>query len=508
MQLPDDNRSLWKLTTEFFHAPPPPPSRRFDVAIVGGGITGLTAAIRLQRVGKNVAIFDKGEIAGGESGNTTAHLTEAVDARYHTVRKDFGEEGARLVALASREAIETIEQLSRSESIECLFERLPGFLYTEKESDRESLQKEAAAAREAGVKAQFVDATPLPFRTFGAVKFENQAQFHPRQYLQGLTRSFLEKGGAIYDQTLVEKYEDGSPCHLVTSHGEFEADNLLLAANSPLNLVMIVTKVAAYRTYAIASRITTEIVPKGLYWDTYDPYHYTRRQTTPSGEFLIVGGKDHKTGTEEETSSAYESLASYAHEKFGISRVDMRWSGQILEPVDGLPYIGRNSGSKNTYIATGYAGQGMTFGTIAGVILSDLILGHENRYAKLFDATRIKPVASAYDYVTENVDFPKYLFSDRITSWDVDGKSLNEVAPGEGKILELGGRKIATHRANNGDLHCFSPVCPHLKCDVRWNDSERSWDCPCHGSRFKATGEVLNGPAMSGLETIDVKEKP
>lgn len=507
MQVPDDNRSLWKLTTDFFHAPPPTSPQKIDVAIVGGGITGLTAALRLQREGKTVAIFDKGEIAGGESGNTTAHLTEAVDARYKSISKDFGDEGARLVARASREAIDSIEALAASEGIDCQFERVSGFLYTEKESDRGWMEEEAEISRQVGISAQVIDSAPLPFQTFGAIRYENQAQFHPRKYLLGLANAFLSRGGQIYDQTLVEKYEDGSPCTLVTSRGEFEADHVLLAANSPLNLVLIVTKVAAYRTYAIASRITTDVIPRGLFWDTADPYHYTRRHTSPGGEFLIIGGNDHKTGTEDETSDCYEDLIAYAGKKYGINSVEMRWSGQILEPVDGLPYIGLNSASKNTYIATGFSGQGMTFGTIAGAVLSDLVLGRENRYSKLFDATRIKPLASAVDYVTENVDFPKYLLSDRLSSWDVDGKMFGDVKPGEGMVLEVDGRKLATHRAKNGTLHCFSAVCPHLKCDVRWNDSERSWDCPCHGSRFKATGEVLNGPAMSGLEKIEVAGK-
>jgi glycine/D-amino acid oxidase-like deaminating enzyme/nitrite reductase/ring-hydroxylating ferredoxin subunit len=507
MLIPADNRSLWKRTTESFRSSSSETPSKIDVAIVGGGMTGLIAAIELQRDGRSVVLFDKSEIAGGESGNTTAHLTEAIDARYHTLRKDFGKEGAELAASASRDAIDRIESLARELSIDCHFERVDGYLYTERPDEREMLREEADAARDAGVDATWIDRAELPFPNHGAVRFANQAQFHPREFLLGLAKAFEAKGGRIVDSTRVESYSDGTPCTLTVDGRELTADAILLASNSPLNLVAIVTKVAAYRTYAIATKIDRPPIPGALFWDTEDPYHYTRMQRTSDGDFLIVGGEDHKVGTEEETSDCYEKLAEYARKKFGVERVDARWSGQILEPVDGLPYIGRNSGSKNVYIATGYAGQGMTFGAIAGVINADLILGRDNRYAKLFDATRITPIASAVDYVTENIDFPKYLLSDRLSSWDVDAKSFDAVPPGEGMIIESGGRKVAAHRDPSGVLSCFSPVCPHMKCDVRWNDSEKSWDCPCHGSRFDAKGAVLNGPAMHGLEPFELEER-
>lgn len=507
MLIPSDNRSLWKRTTDVFRSSTSLAESKIDVAIIGGGITGLVAAIELQRAGRSVVIFDKSEVAGGESGNTTAHLTEAIDARYHTLRKNFGRDGAQLSASASRDAIRRIESLAQELRIDCHFERVDGYLYTERPEELQMLREETDAAREAGVDATLLDRAELPFPNHGAIRFSNQAQFHPREFLLGLAKAFEANGGRIVDSTLVESYSDGSPCTLTVGGRELHADAVFVAANSPLNLVAIVTKVAAYRTYAIATKIEQPPIPRAMFWDTEDPYHYTRIQTTSAGDYLIIGGEDHKVGTEEETSDCYEKLAEYARRKFGIERVDMRWSGQILEPVDGLPYIGKNSGSKNVYIATGYAGQGMTFGTIAGMIVADLIVGRENRYSKLFDATRITPIASAVDYVTENIDFPKYLLSDRLSSWDVDAKSLDAVPRGEGMIIETGGRKVAAHRDESGTLSCLSPVCPHMKCDVRWNDSEKSWDCPCHGSRFTASGEVLNGPAMRGLERLEMKGK-
>lgn len=503
----NDNRSLWLSTAANAGCGPVLRDVEADVAIVGAGITGLTAALRLATAGKKVVVLEKGSVGTGESGRTTAHLTEAIDARYPALRNDFGAEGARLAAEGSREAIEFIAANVRALNIDCEFERVPGYLYTERAEDLDQLRKEAEEARNAGVDASFVDTVPLPFIVQGAVEYANQAQFHPQRYLIALAREIERLGGEIYSSTLVTEVHDGEPCTVLTETFTVRARDVVMAANTPSNdRVFIHTKVAAYRTYAFASRVPDDFIPRGLFWDTEDPYHYTRMQKIDGDSYIIIGGNDHKTGTKRDTEESYESLIQYGRNYFGVKDVDYRWSGQIMEPVDGLPFIGLNSLSRHVYISTGYAGQGMTFGTLGGIINSDLILGRESRYASLFDATRIKPLASAVDYITENIDFPKYFLAQHLTSFDVEGTDAAVLAPCEGKILQVDGRKVAAFRNVEGELHILSPVCPHLKCDVRFNDAERTWDCPCHGSRFSGEGELLNGPATHGLQRLDSGE--
>jgi nitrite reductase/ring-hydroxylating ferredoxin subunit len=270
--------------------------------------------------------------------------------------------------------------------------------------------------------------------------------------------------------------------------------------------VLLHTKIAAYRSYAIAARVEPSTAPRGLFWDTDDPYHYTRAQRVGRIVYLIVGGEDHKTGTETETEERYLRLDEYMRARFATDGMAYRWSGQIIEPVDGLPYIGRNAMSSHLHVATGYAGNGMTFGVLAGMMLSDQIRGRANKYADLYAATRITPLASAADFLTENLDFPRYLLADRLTSVDVDSGSPEALARGEGGLFAIGGQKYAVCRDSEGQLHTLSPVCTHLACDVRWNGAERTWDCPCHGSRFSPDGRVINGPAVADLSPKPLPE--
>jgi Rieske Fe-S protein len=282
------------------------------------------------------------------------------------------------------------------------------------------------------------------------------------------------------------------------------ARHVFVAANVPINnRVLLHTKIAAYRSYAIAAEIQPAF-PAALFWDTDEPYHYTRKHAVDGRMYLIVGGEDHRTGTETDTDACYQRLLAYARERFGIGGWRFRWSGQIIEPVDGLPFIGRNAAEQHVYVATGYAGNGMTFGTLAGMMVSDAILGRPNPYADLYDATRVKPIAAAVDYVKENVAFPVHLLTDRLTSINVEDKPIQTLQPGEGAILAADEGKIAACRDRGGTVHAVSAVCTHLGCDVAWNQAEQTWDCPCHGSRFAPDGKVINGPAVSDLRRVPV----
>lgn len=495
-----------------------------DVAIVGGGITGMTAAILLQRAGKKVAIVDHAQIAMGETGHTTAHLTQILDTRYHQLLEDFGEDQTRQIATSHRSALYQIEKFVREYDIACDYKKVPGFLFREgsshgltrvtsakvasvQKTDDHDLLTELETLHQLDIPAYLMEAAPLPFPTQQALRVDQQAQFNPRKYLLALAEEFLKLGGDIYEQTHVVNVMDGTPCRVETDYGALTALDVLIAANIPVtNWLMLNTKISAYRTYALAAKTKTQ-VESGLYWNTEDPYHYIRTFKNEADEnMLIIGGEDHKTGTNDDTVSCFQQLEQYARAHFDLDAVTNYWSGQIIKPVDGLPYIGLNSMSDHVYVSTGYSGNGMTFGTLGGMLVSDQILGRENAWAPLFDATRVHPVASVKNFVSENKDFPAYFIKDRLSR--PEEHSTDDVKHGEGKIISVSGKKIAAYRAPDGRVHCMSPVCPHMGCHVHWNGAESSWDCPCHGSRFDAAGKVINGPAVMNLKPVIVNESP
>jgi len=470
-----------------------------DVAVVGGGITGLTAAVLLARAGRRVVLVERDRVGSGETGNTTGHLTEAIDGGYAPLIKAFGEEGARLVSASSRDAIAFIETIAARARTGCDFERVIGYLFAEATGDVERLANELDAARRAGCHVAWTDDVPLPFATAGGIAWEDQAQVHATLYVDALLQEALTRGVRVHDRTRAIAVRDGEPCHVETDHGDIRAADVVVAANVPINnRVWLHTKIAAYRSYAIA--FPTDLPLDGLYWDTARPYHYLRSLRVGGRSYAIVGGEDHRTGEETDTGTHYDALADYATARMGPVGVAFRWSGQIIEPVDGLPFIGLNTASHHVHVATGFSGNGLTFGTLAGMILSDLILGRPNAYAELYAATRVKPMASARDYVTENVAFPARLLKDRLTSLNTEERAPASLMPGEGIIVSGPDGKVAVCRDLHGALHACSAVCTHLACDVAWNQSEGTWDCPCHGSRFSPEGKVLNGPAVIDLE--------
>jgi glycine/D-amino acid oxidase-like deaminating enzyme/nitrite reductase/ring-hydroxylating ferredoxin subunit len=495
-------------TAEVPNFPPLGEDAECDVCIVGAGIAGLSIAYTLARAGKRVIVLDDGPVAGGETGRTTAHLSWALDDFYVEIEKEHGHDGARVAAESHRSAVDRIEAIVREEKIDCEFERLDGYWFAAKPEDTRLLDAEAAAARRAGAIAERVGAVPgVPFTTTGALRFPNQGQFHPLKYVAGLARAIVRHGGRIYCGNHVAEFEKKprrpqvktSDKHTVT------ADAMVFATNSPVNdWVTMHTKQASYRTYVIAVRIPQNSVPKGLYWDTETPYHYVRLSHGVDNEpVLIVGGEDHKTGQGDELERRFGRLLEWTRQHFPMAGdLAFRWSGQVIEPNDYMGFIGRNPGDENVYIATADSGQGMTHGTIAGMLIPDLILGVGSRWEKLYDPSR-KTLRSAPEFLKENVNVAAQ-YADWVTPGEVS--SPDDVKPGTGAVMRDGAKKFAVYRDDDGALHIRSAVCTHLYCIVDWNSVEKTWDCPCHGSRFDRYGTVINGPAISDLQDPGAKQ--
>ncbi|MBA3238166.1 MAG: FAD-dependent oxidoreductase [Parachlamydiaceae bacterium] len=474
-----------------------------DVCIIGAGIVGLTCAYTLAKQGKSVIVLDKGAIAGGQTARTTAHLSWVLDDRFYDLEKLFGEDGARLAAESHATAIDYIEKIILEENIDCDFERVDGYLFVAPGDSKDILEKEYVALQKIGMEVKKALRAPFSstFDTGPCLQFPRQAQFHILKYLQGLIKAILKFGGKIYSHTHVNYFEDGSPCIVKTDSGaKITSQSIIVATCTPVNnRFFIHTKQAAYCTYVIAASIPKGSVQKGLYWDTADPYHYMRIQknsTDPNLDWLIIGGEDHKTGQDQAVEAKYDHLEKWARDRFpGIDKIDYRWSGMVFEPIDSLAYIGHNPRDKNIYIATGDSGNGMTHGTIAGIMIPDLILGRDNPWKSLFEPSR-KNLFAASDFIQEN--FNSLL---QLKDWFTPGefKKVETLASDEGIILRRGLKKIAVYKDKDNKIHINSALCPHLGGCLRWNQGEKSWDCPLHGSRFDGCGQVLSGPALDNL---------
>ena len=477
-----------------------------DICVVGAGIAGMTTAYLLAREGESVVVLDDGAIGGGMTGRTTAHLVNALDDRYFDLEKLHGEKGARLAAESHSAAIDLIERIVSREKIDCDFERLDGYLFVPPGDPLDILDHELEAGNRAGLKLEKVERAPLDYDTGPALRFPNQGQFHPLKYLQGLARVIEERGGRIFSGTHASEIAGGEPGRVTCSNGAVvTAKSIVVATNTPVNdLFAIHTKQAAYQTYVIAGRIPRGSVVKALYWDTPDPYHYVRLQELDDGsDLLIVGGEDHKTGQSDDAEERFAKLESWTRERFPWTEITYRWSGEVMEPIDGLAFIGRNPLDKdNVYIATGDSGNGMTHGTLAGILISDLIMGRENEWATLYEPSR-KTLRALPEFAKENLNVVAQ-FADLVTPGEVD--SEDEIKPGSGAIIRRGPLKVAVYRDESGRVHQRSAICRHLGCVVDWNSLEKTWDCPCHGSRYDALGQVIQGPANSDLPEVEIEE--
>jgi glycine/D-amino acid oxidase-like deaminating enzyme/nitrite reductase/ring-hydroxylating ferredoxin subunit len=477
---------------------------RGDVCIVGAGIAGLTTAYLLARDGRSVVVLDDGPTAGGETCRTTAHLVTALDDRYYNLERLHTADGARLAAHSHGAAIDRVEQLVRDERIDCEFMRVDGYLFVPPGDDPTQIDRELEAARRAGLSdLAIVARAPIDtFDTGRALKFPRQAQFDVLKYLRGVAAAADALGVQIFNGTRAEAIQGGPDARVSTAQGIVSAGAIVVATNTPVNdLVAIHTKQAAYRTFVVGARVRAGSVPTMLLWDTPDPYHYVRLQHGNSAaetDVLIVGGEDHKTGQADDAEERFRRLESWTRERFPqVQAFEWRWSGQVMEPIDSLALIGRNPLDRdNVYIATGDSGNGMTHGTIAGMLISDLVAGRHNPWADLYDPSR-KTLGALKEFARENANVAAQ-YADLVTPGEVE--DATEIPAGEGAIVRRGLKKVAVYRDARGTLHERSAFCTHLGCVVRWNSLEKTWDCPCHGSRFQTDGHVVNGPANTALE--------
>ncbi|WP_392535485.1 FAD-dependent oxidoreductase [Nostoc sp. C117] len=499
--------SIWMTTAEVPEQPVLTENIYADVCIIGAGIAGMSTAYILTRQGKSVVVLDDGLIGGGQTARTTAHLSNALSYRYYELEQIHGKEGAKVIAQSHTTAINTIEAIATQENINCDFERLDGYLFAPDLKSIDDIQHELEAAHRVGLTdVEMVKKAPLTdFDTGVCLRFPRQGQFDPLKYLAGLAEAIQRRGGRIYTRAHVEKIQGGLLARVETSTGQVvTADAVVVATNSPIsNLASMHFKQAPYITFVIALKVPHGSVAKALYWDTIDPYHYVRLQKLDDEyDLLIVGGEDHKTGQADDANARYARLQTWTRERFPMAQeLLFHWSGQVMNSDDGIAYIGKNPFDEdNVYIVTGDTGIGMTHGTIAGILLTDLILERKNTWAELYDPSRVR-VGGVSDFISENVNVAtQYL--DWLTPGDVD--SVEKIAPGKGAVIRNGLTKIAAYRDEKGTLHQHSAICTHLNCIVAWNSLENTWDCPCHGSRFDTQGKVINGPAINGLTpTVD-----
>ncbi|MDP9068973.1 MAG: FAD-dependent oxidoreductase [Actinomycetota bacterium] len=498
------NESFWIASTPETSYRPVVGDHTVDVAIVGGGIFGITAAYLLKQEGRSVAVIEGDRIVRGVTGYTTAKITSSQSLIYSQLVKKVGEDGARTYGESNEAALAKIADLVTSLDIDCDFERQDNYVYTETDSELSSVQEEAEIAASLGLPSSFVSEGPLPFPIKGAVRFTNQAQFHPRKYLLALARLVEGGGSHIFERTKALDVDEGEPCRVVTERGTISATDVIVATNMPfLDRGLFFAKVHPHRSYVVAGYAeAASSAPPGMHISAESPTRSIRLIRDGERTLVMVGGEGHKTGEEPDTERCYERLEAYARERFGLTSIDYRWSTQDTVPVDQVPYIGRYTrSSEHLFTGTGFRKWGMTNGTLAAMLLTDRIMGRDNPWADLYDSKRINAPAAAKEFVKENVQVGMRWVVDRLQP---PGGSLDDLPAGEGTVIRRGPQPVAVYKNEDGTCRGLSAVCTHLACIVHWNTAEKSWDCPCHGSRFDLDGSVIQGPATKPLEPKEV----
>ena len=499
MDLAGRPESLWLATGPSTSYPALERDLAVDVAVVGAGITGLLTALLLRREGLEVAVVDQHRVGTGVTGHTTAKLSSLHQLTYAGLASSFGAEGARTYGKANEAGLELIVDLVAELGIDCDLRRRPNYTYAEVDSELSDIQAEVEAAREAGLPASFVSELPLPYPVAGAVRFDEQAEFHPVKFVVGLAEALEREGGRIFENTRAVSLSDGRPCRVETTRATLTADHVVVASHFPFpDRALYFARVHPERSYCVAARIDGR-PPEGMFINASSPTRSIRTHAGDGQELLLVGGEGHKVGQGGSTMPHYRALEAFIAKHFPLRSVEYRWSTQDNVPADGVPLVGKlTPRSRGTYAATGFRKWGLAMGAAAAEMIRDAVLGRENAWQGFFDSNRLTPAQSAVDLVSENANVAFHFFADRLTRRARD--SARDLMPGEGKVVSRHGRQVAVSKDERGTVQAVSARCTHMGCIVAWNDAERSWDCPCHGSRFARDGAVLQGPAVSPLE--------
>ncbi|GAB6927661.1 FAD-dependent oxidoreductase [Paenibacillus sp. JCM 10914] len=505
-ELPRYPESLWRATTEFSSYPRLAEDINTEVAVIGAGITGVTTAYLLAKAGKTVVLLDAGRILNGATGFTTAKVTAQHGMIYHELSSHFGDEQARMYYEGNREAIEFIRSIIGAEEDHYGLKLEDAYIYVqEDEQFRNKLEDEMKAYERLGIPGEWIDHLPLPIPSRGSIKMPGQYQFHPLAFLKHMTEQFLKLGGRVYENTTMdEKIESDGPITLFTKRGghKITCEYAVSASHFPFydGGGLYFTRLHAERSYAIAVKPETTY-PGGMYLSVDQPSRSLRSVTYNGEEHVIVGGENHATGRSIHTHEHYENLSLFAGHMLGASSVPYRWSTQDLMTLDNLPYIGPITSSKDrVLVATGFRKWGMTTGTLAAHIISDQILGRSNRYAELYSPSRFKADPGIKNFIVQNATVAKDFVAGKV---DLTHADITELSLGEGAVVRHNGKRAGAFKDDQGNLHLVDTTCTHLGCEVEWNEGERSWDCPCHGSRFRYDGEVLEGPAIEPLRKLE-----
>ena len=498
------NQSCW--TGSAAERPSLPPlsgnDLRTDVAIVGGGLIGITTALLLQRAGRSVALLEAGRLGRQVTGGSTAKITSQHGLIYHFLAEKMGDDAAATYARSNQAALEWICAQVREQAIDCDLERCPAYVYTTSEARLSELEREAEVASRLGLPARLEHEVPLPFRARAAVRFDEQAQFHPVKYLDALGRELTEQGAHVYESTRVIDVESGNPCRIVTEAGSLTADDVVVATNLPiLDRGGFFGRAFPYRHMCLAAPVGKDMAPSGMFISVDAPTRSVR--STPWNDeerLLIVIGEAFPTG-HGDNATLLDQLEQFARQHFDVASIAYRWGNQDYYSVDRVPYVGQIlPGSTPIRIATGFNAWGITTGTAAAMVLADEILGRPNDWASLYQSNRLSLRVGGRKLLQKNLGVAQSWIAERILP--SERQPAESLAPGEGGIVQHGGDSVAAFRDEDGTLHSLAPHCTHMGCELRWNSTERSWDCHCHGSRFDVKGRALNGPAVRNLQQI------
>ncbi|HEY3486624.1 MAG TPA: FAD-dependent oxidoreductase, partial [Gammaproteobacteria bacterium] len=500
-------QSIWNTYSDETEFPPLREDITVDTVIIGGGITGITAASMLAAEGRKVVVLEALKVGGGTTGHSTGNLYAVIDHGLSTFRSKYDVQTLKDVLTARTHALQLIEHNIHKHQLDCDFNFCNWYLYSGHAEADAYIEQEFEAAREAGLEVQEADPAELPFRVSRAIRLRDQAQFNPMLYVRGLAKSIQTDNCRIYESTAVESLtEEGGMCRVETPTGTVHALHAIQATHTPKGFSLLHTMLGPYREYGIACKLRAGMPEPGIFWgypqegEKYSTRSYLRGQD----RFLIVVGRPHKVGQKKDNQECLLQLERFAEENFPVAEVAFRWGGQHYRPADLLPYIGRTDKDSNIFIATGFSTDGLLYGALAGNMIANMIQGKINPWEELFDPSRRQPLKAAKNFIKENANvFVQYL---KDLPGIAETRDFADIAPGEGKIVEQKLHKLAVCRTLEGQLLVRSAICTHLACVVNWNGAEQTWDCPCHGSRFKPDGSVLEGPALRALHEVEIRQ--